>query len=99
MNQAVIAFENPVEIAEGYYGPVDVIKKAVVKVYTDVRTSESDRITNYAVIYILPQAAEVNLADETDTTVTKVKSSDVTEETDHPFGVGVGYVKIRYVLA
>lgn len=99
MNQAIIAFDDPVEMMAGDFGPEELIKKAVVKVAADVSTSELTSITNYAAIYILPQAAEVNLADITGATVTKVKSTDVTEETDHPFGVGVGYVKIRYVMA
>lgn len=98
MNQAIISFDTPAEMGVGDFGPIPVFHKAVVKVCTNVLTSDSDRITDYADIYIMPQAANVNLADKTGTTVAKVKSSDVTEETDHPFGVGVGYVKIHYVF-
>ena len=99
MNQAIIAFDDPVEMIAGDFGPEELIKKSVVKVAANVNTSELTSITSYADIYILPQAAEVNLADLTGTTVTKVKSTDVTDETDHPFGVGVGYVKIRYIMS
>lgn len=99
MNQAIIAFNNPEEFVDngngsGYFKYSD----AVVKVSADVSTSDRDSISSYANIFILPQAADVNLADNSGTNVTVVESSDVTEETDHPFGVGVGYVKIRYVM-
>lgn len=99
MNQAIISFDTPAEMGVGDFGPIPVINKAVVKVITNVVTTDPDSITDYADIYILPQAAGVNLANKNSTTVTKYKAADVTAETDHPFGVGVGYVKIRYVMA
>ena len=98
MNQAIIAFNNPEELVDDEYGGYFNYSDAVVKVASDVSTSDRDSISSYATIFILPQAADVNLADKSGTNVTVVKSSDVTEETDHPFGVGVGYVKIRYVM-
>ena len=99
MNQAIISFDTPAEIVAGDFGPTPLIKKAVVKVITNVVTNDPDSITDYADIYVLPQAANVNLANKNSTTVTKYKAADVTAETEHPFGVGVGYVKIHYVIS
>lgn len=98
MNQAIISFDTPAEMGVGDFGTIPVIHKAVVKVITNVVTTDPESITDYADIYILPQAANVNLANKNNTTVTKYKNADVTAETDHPFGVGVGYVKIRFAM-